>query len=81
MACICRTPGQVTVGCDVHHLMADGAPASRHEVLCPCGNFADARECTLYLDDEGNPEHVCNAEGCAPIYVEECGFTLPAVAS
>ncbi len=71
---------EVTVACDVHHLMADGAPATLHEVLCPCGNFADDRECTLYLDEDGNPEHVCNGTGCAEVYVREYAFTLaPAI--
>lgn len=65
------------VGCRVHHLMADGAPAAEHEVLCPCGNFADDRECTVYLDNEDTPQHVCNGTGCAAIYVKDCGFTLP----
>lgn len=67
---------EVTVACDVHHVMADGQPASLHEVLCPCGNFADDRDCTVYLDEDGNPEHVCNGTGCAEILVRDCAFTL-----
>lgn len=68
---------EVTVACDVHHLMADGEPASLHEVLCTCGNFADDRDCTVYMDQGGEPERVCNSEGCASVLVEECGFRLP----
>lgn len=68
---------EVTVACDVHHVMADGAPASLHEVLCTCGNFADDRDCTVYMDRDGEPEHVCNGKGCAAVLVADCGFRLP----
>lgn len=70
--CICAgpifpggEPVNITVGCRIHHLMADGAPAADHEVRCMCGNFADDRQCAVFLDrDDGaedlaDPVHVC----------------------
>lgn len=66
----------VTVGCRVHHLMDDGAPAADHEIRCACGNFADDRKCVLFVSDEetmahdaGEPFYVCT--GCASSYEEE----------
>lgn len=65
-SCICSaprfpdgTPVNVTVGCRVHHLMADGAPAADHETRCMCGNFVDDRDWTLFTDDGGDLLEVC----------------------
>lgn len=48
----------VTVGCPVHHVMADGTPAGEVEVRCMCGNFVDGRECVPYIDRDDDPEDI-----------------------
>lgn len=59
----------VTVGCPQHHLMADGAPAADHETRCMCGNFADARNCTQFVNTEEDEEPVDVCAECVD-YVE-----------
>lgn len=63
----------VTVGCRVHHLMADGAPAADHEVGCEsCREFFDNRsgECRWYDQiDPDMPEEERGETFCC----QECG--------
>lgn len=68
-----RIRGFVTVvGCPLHHLMDDGAPACEHEVRCMCGNFADNRNCALYLDQEVIKEEGETCVDAETIVCKEC---------